>query len=69
MCKLVLVVGGLVLVVDKRIVNCSSSFVTFEAAWYQPSLFDGCLVLRNPDIEELFRKAFVRGFSAKKEFV
>ena len=31
-----------------------SSFVSFEAAWHQPSSFEGCLVLRKPGIVEVF---------------
>ena len=42
---------------NERAVKCFSSFVSFEAAWYQPSFFGGCLVLRKPDMVELFRIA------------
>ena len=38
-----------------------SSYVSFEAAWYQPS-FDGCLGLRKPDMVELFRTALFDDF-------
>ena len=31
-----------------------SSFVSFEAAWHQPSSFEGCLVLRKPGIVDVF---------------
>ena len=42
--------------VDICKVNCFSTLVTFEAAWYQP-IFVGCLVLRKPDMVELFQNA------------
>ena len=64
--SLVHFVGVLVLGVDQRKVTCLSSFVTFEAAWHQPSLFDGCLVLRKPIVVVLFRKAFSKIFREKE---
>ena len=60
--SLVLVVRILVHWVDKLRVNCLSSCVTFEAAKCKPSLFDGCLVLRKPDVVELFRIALFADF-------
>ena len=42
---------------DKCGVTCLSSFAAFEAAWYQPSFFDGCLVVRKPDMVETCRTA------------
>ena len=52
--------------IDKRTVNCLLSLVAFEAAWHQPSLSDGCLVLRKPDVVEFFRTFFSMIFCEKK---
>ena len=50
MCEnIALFVRDLVHKIDKRKVSCLSSFVPVEAAWYEPSLFDGRLVLRKPN--------------------
>ena len=44
-------------------VNCLSSSVSFDAAWYQPSLFDRCLVPRNSD-----SRALPHGFYTTKKW-
>ena len=46
--SLVLVVGVLIHGVDKREVNCLSSCIAFEAAWYELSFFDDCYALDEP---------------------
>ena len=48
-----LFVNVLVHGVDKREANCMSSNVAFEAAWCEPSLFDGCLAVCKSIVVEL----------------
>ena len=62
---LVLSVRVLVHGVDKREVNCLSTVVLFQAAWYEPSFFDGCSVLLEPDMGELSH-SLCRLFSATR---
>ena len=63
---IVLFVGFLLHGVGMCKVNCLSSFVAFEAAWYEPTLFHGFLVLRKPDMVELFHSAFFEDFLRKE---
>ena len=43
--------------IHEREVNCLSTFVWVEVAWYEPFFFDGNLVLRVPDVVNVFRMA------------
>ena len=66
--SLVLFVWAFVHGVDKREVNCVlSSCVTFEAAWYQPSFFEGFFRAPRAQFGVLSHR-LVRGSAARKKF-
>ena len=60
---------SIVLYIGCLSVKCASSVAPLEVAWYQLSPFDGCLVLRKPDLVDMFpRRSSALRCSASRFF-